>query len=124
MIGELEEEITEEEFLFVLKQNMQARVIRHTALRSKNVKRVAVCGGAGGFLLKNAISAGADFFVTADYKYHEFFDAEGRIVIADIGHFESEQFTAQLLYDIIQKKFPNFAVRLTEINTNPIKYFI
>jgi dinuclear metal center YbgI/SA1388 family protein len=124
MIGELEEEITEEEFLFVLKQNMQARVIRHTALRSKNVKRVAVCGGAGGFLLKNAISAGADFFVTADYKYHEFFDAEGRVVIADIGHFESEQFTAQLLYDIIQKKFPNFAVRLTEINTNPIKYFI
>ncbi|HEX3385131.1 MAG TPA: Nif3-like dinuclear metal center hexameric protein [Mucilaginibacter sp.] len=124
MIGELEEEITEEEFLFVLKQNMQARVIRHTALRSKNVKRVAVCGGAGGFLLKNAISAGADFFVTADYKYHEFFDAEGRVVIADIGHFESEQFTAQLLYDIIQKKFPNFAVRLTEINTNTIKYFI
>jgi dinuclear metal center YbgI/SA1388 family protein len=124
MIGELEEEISEEEFLFVLKQNMQARVIRHTALRGKNVKRVAVCGGAGGFLLKNAISAGADFFVTADYKYHEFFDAEGRIVIADIGHFESEQFTAQLLYDIIRKKFPNFAIRLTEINTNPIKYFI
>jgi len=124
MIGELEEEISEEEFLFVLKQNMQARVVRHTALRGKNVKRVAVCGGAGGFLLKNAISAGADFFVTADYKYHEFFDAEGRIVIADIGHFESEQFTAQLLYDVIRKKFPNFALRLTEINTNPIKYFI
>jgi len=124
MIGELEEEMSEEEFLFVIKQSMQAKVIRHTALTGKNVKRVAVCGGAGGFLLKHAISAGADFFVTADYKYHEFFDAEGKLVIADIGHFESEQFTAQLLYDIIRKKFPNFAVRLTEINTNPVKYFI
>ncbi len=124
MIGELEEEMSEEEFLFVIKQNMQARVIRHTALTGKNVKRVAVCGGAGGFLLKHAITAGADVFVTADYKYHEFFDAEGKIVIADIGHFESEQFTVQLLYDIIQKKFANFAVRLTEINTNPVKYFI
>jgi len=124
MIGELEDEMSEEEFLFVIKQNMQARVIRHTALTGKNVKRVAVCGGAGGFLLKHAITAGADVFVTADYKYHEFFDADGKLVIADIGHFESEQFTVQLLYDIIQKKFANFAVRLTEINTNPVKYFI
>lgn len=124
MIGELEEEMSEEEFLFVIKQNMQAKVIRHTALTGKKVKRVAVCGGAGSFLLKHAISAGADFFVTADFKYHEFFDAEGKLVIADIGHFESEQFTVQLLYDIIRKKFSNFAVRLTEINTNPVKYFI
>ncbi len=124
MIGELEEEMSEEEFLFVIKQNMQARVIRHTALTGKNVKRIAVCGGAGSFLLKNAITAGADVFVTADFKYHEFFDTEGKLVIADIGHFESEQFTVQLLYDIIQKKFANFAVRLTEINTNPVKYFI
>src|SRR5579872_3396631 len=83
MIGELEDEMSEEEFLFVIKQNMQARVIRHTALTGKNVKRVAVCGGAGGFLLKHAITAGADVFVTADYKYHEFFDAEGKLVIAD-----------------------------------------
>ncbi|MGZ3944793.1 MAG: Nif3-like dinuclear metal center hexameric protein [Mucilaginibacter sp.] len=124
MIGELEEEMTDEEFLFVIKQNMQAKVIRHTALTGKKVKRVAVCGGSGSFLLKHAISAGADFFVTADFKYHEFFDAEGKLVIADIGHFESEQFTVQLLHDIIRKKFTNFAVRLTEINTNPVKYFI
>jgi putative NIF3 family GTP cyclohydrolase 1 type 2 len=75
-------------------------------------------------LLKHAIAAGADVFITADYKYHEFFDAEGKIVIADIGHFESEQFTQQLLYEIIRKKFPIFAVRLTEVNTNPVKYFI
>jgi len=124
MIGELEEEMTDEEFLFVIKQNMQAKVIRHTALTGKKVKRVAVCGGSGSFLLKHALSAGADFFVTADFKYHEFFDAEGKLVIADIGHFESEQFTVQLLHDIIRKKFTNFAVRLTEINTNPVKYFI
>jgi len=124
MIGELEEEMTDEEFLFVIKQNMQTKVIRHTALTGKKVKRVAVCGGSGSFLLKYALSAGADFFVTADFKYHEFFDAEGKLVIADIGHFESEQFTVQLLHDIIRKKFTNFAVRLTEINTNPVKYFI
>ena len=124
MIGELDEPMDEEEFLFELQQKMHAHVIRHTTLIGKSVKKVAVCGGAGGFLLKQAIAAGADFFVTADYKYHEFFDAEGKIVIADIGHFESEQFTQQLLHEIITKKFANFAVRLTEINTNPVKYFI
>jgi dinuclear metal center YbgI/SA1388 family protein len=124
MIGELDEPMDEVEFLFELKQKMHAHVIRHTSLTGNSVKKVAVCGGAGGFLLKQAIASGADFFVTADYKYHEFFDAEGKIVIADIGHFESEQFTQQLLYEIITKKFTNFAVRLTEINTNPVKYFI
>jgi dinuclear metal center YbgI/SA1388 family protein len=124
MIGELDEAMDEEEYLFELKEKMHAKVIRHTAFTGKSVKRVAVCGGAGGFLLKHAIAADADVFVTADYKYHEFFDAEGKLVIADIGHFESEQFTQQLLYEIIRKKFANFAVRLTEINTNPVKYFI
>ncbi|MDT3403048.1 Nif3-like dinuclear metal center hexameric protein [Mucilaginibacter terrae] len=124
MIGELETPVGELEFLSHLKSKMQAAIIRHTALTGKSVKKVAVCGGSGGFLLKQAIAAGADIFVTADYKYHEFFDAEGKIVIADIGHFESEQFTQHLLYEIIQKKFSNFALRLTEINTNPIKYFI
>lgn len=124
MIGELETPLSEEEFLFRLKERMRAQVIRHTEFTGRQVKRIAVCGGAGSFLLKQATGAGADIFVTADYKYHEFFDAEGKLMIADIGHFESEQFTQQLLYDIIQKKFSNFAVRLTEVNTNPIKYFI
>jgi dinuclear metal center YbgI/SA1388 family protein len=124
MIGELEAPQNEESFLFQVKDKMRTHVIRHTALTGKHVKKVAVCGGAGGFLLKHAIAAGADVFITADYKYHEFFDAEGKIVIADIGHFESEQFTAQLLYEIIRKKFTTFAVRLTEVNTNPVKYFI
>jgi dinuclear metal center YbgI/SA1388 family protein len=124
MIGELDMPVPEHDFLSHLKNSMKAAVIRHTELTGKSVKKVAVCGGSGGFLLKQAIAAGADIFVTADYKYHEFFDAEGKIVIADIGHFESEQFTQELLYEIIRKRFSNFAVRLTEINTNPISYFI
>ncbi len=124
MIGELEEAMDEASFLFHVKDKMRAQVIRHTAFSGKQVKKVAVCGGAGGFLLKQAIAAGADIFITADYKYHEFFDAEGQIVIADVGHFESEQFTQQLLYEIIKKKFSTFALRLTEVNTNPVKYFI
>ena len=124
MIGELEVAAEEEVFLRHVKEKMHAHVIRHTAFTGRPIKKVAVCGGAGGFLLKQAVAAGADIFITADYKYHEFFDAEGKIMIADIGHFESEQFTQQLLYEIIRKNFINFAVRLTEVNTNPVKYFI
>lgn len=124
MIGEVEHSMDERTFLAHVKLKMDASVIRHTAFTGRQVKKVAVCGGAGGFLLKHAIAAGADVFITADYKYHEFFDAEGKLVIADVGHFESEQFTQDLLCEIIQKKFTNFAVRLTEINTNPVKYYI
>ena len=101
MIGNLAEPMAELEFLAYLKDKLRLNVIRHTALLDKKVSRVAVCGGSGGFLLGAAKRSGADFFVTADYKYHEFFDAEGEIVIADTGHFESEQFTQELLYDII-----------------------
>nr|WP_294896513.1 Nif3-like dinuclear metal center hexameric protein [uncultured Pedobacter sp.] len=122
MIGELSEEMDAMEFLIHLKTTMDLNVIRHTQLLPKKIKRVAVCGGSGSFLLKNAIGANADVFVTADFKYHEFFDAEEKLIIADIGHFESEQFTQHLLLDVITKKFPNFAIRLTENNTNPIKY--
>jgi len=123
LIGHLKQPIDESDFLALLKAQLGAQVIRHTALRGTPVVDVAVCGGAGGFLLGQAIRSGADVFVTADYKYHEFFDAEGKIVIADVGHFESEQFTQQLLLEIIQKKFPTFAVRLTRMDTNPIKYY-
>lgn len=123
VIGRLEAPLSEKDFLLFLKNRLGAKVIRHTALIEKPVVQVAVCGGAGGFLLPDAIRAGADVFITADYKYHEFFDAEQKIVIADVGHFESEQFTQQLLLEVIQKKFPTFAVRLTGIDTNPIKYY-
>jgi dinuclear metal center YbgI/SA1388 family protein len=124
MIGWLEEGIDGYEFLRMVKDNMDATVIRHTHVLPKKIRKVAVCGGSGSFLLKEAIAAGADAFVTADFKYHEFFDADEKLLIADIGHFESEQFTSDLLIDIIQEKFPNFAIRLTEHNTNPINYFI
>lgn len=123
MVGFLEQPLSELDFFALLKNQMGAKVIRHTNLLNKPIKKVAVCGGSGSFLLKNAISAGADIFVTADFKYHEFFDAEDKIVIADIGHYETEQFTSNLLIDNIQEKFPNFAIRLTEHNTNPISYY-
>ena len=123
VIGNLKEPMEESEFLRYLKEKMNLNIIRHTELLGKKISRVALCGGAGGFLLNDAKRSGADIFITADYKYHEFFDAEGEIIIADIGHFESEQFTQELLLDIIQKKFANFAVLLTESDTNPIKYY-
>ncbi|MBD0331086.1 MAG: Nif3-like dinuclear metal center hexameric protein [Chitinophagaceae bacterium] len=124
VIGELKQAANEKDFLKILKETFNADVVRHTALRNKEVKRVAVCGGAGSFLIKRALSEGADFYITADVKYHEFFDAEGRMVIADVGHYESEQFTINLLQNLIAEKFPTFAVRKTTVNTNPVRYFV
>ena len=123
MIGELEKEMDEKKFLDYLKTSMNAGNIRHTSLMRKRVKRVAVCGGAGSFLLNDAIRAGAQFFVTADFKYHQFFDADGIIVIADIGHYESEQFTSELIKELLVRNFSTFAVRLTELVTNPVQYY-
>ena len=122
LLGELPAPLPEADFLKHVKQVLRAGVVRHTALRGRPVGTVAVCGGSGSFLLPEALKAGADAFVTADFKYHEFFDAEGRLVIADVGHFESEQFTIELLYDIVREKFPNFALHCTEVNTNPVFY--
>ncbi len=124
MLGELETEQDEIAFLKMVKAKLGSSVIRHTELLGKKVKKVAVCGGAGSFLLPQAIRAGADIFISADYKYHEFFDADSRIVIADVGHYESEQFTQTLLFESITKKFPKFALHLTEQHTNPINYLI
>ncbi len=123
MIGELATDVDETEFLHSVKEAFSCQVIRHTKLSGKKIKTVAFCGGSGSFLLPNARRAKVDIFITGDYKYHEFFDAEDQIIIADIGHYESEQFTSHLLRDILTKKFPKFAVQLTRINTNPIKYF-
>lgn len=122
LIGKLKHPMDEFLFLRFVKSTMMASSVRHTAFRDKNVEYVAVCGGSGSFLLPEAIAAGADVFITADFKYHQFFDADGRIIIADIGHYESEQFTIGLITDLLQKKFPNFALHFTKINTNPINY--
>lgn len=124
MIGNLPQPIDESVFLQQLTTTFALKVIKHTPLLNKRVSRVALCGGAGSFLVENALSAGADFFITADMKYHEFFDANNRMVIADIGHWESEQFTPELLVDFLQSKFPTFAVLKSGIDTNPVRYFL
>lgn len=124
LIGDLGTALEETAFLDLLKKTMHTASIRHTALLNRPVQKVAVCGGSGSFLLKDAIAAGAQVFVSADFKYHQFFDADGRIVIADIGHYESEQFTVELLLELIRKKFANFALHLKSgIDTNPVKYY-
>jgi dinuclear metal center YbgI/SA1388 family protein len=124
VIGELEEQLKEEAFLTRLKEIFRLKIIRHTVPTGRPVKRVAVCGGAGSFLVSKALAAGADVYVTADMKYHEFFDANGRMMIADIGHYESEQFTINLLQEILEQKFPTFAVLKTTVETNPVRYFV
>jgi len=123
IIGELKETTDEKGFLALLKNIFKTPVIRHTQLTGRPVKKIALCGGAGSFLINNAIAAGADFYVTADMKYHEFFDANGRLVIADPGHYESEQFTIDLLQEVLEQKFRTFAVLKTTVITNPVKYF-
>jgi len=121
MIGDLEKATEPFEFLKGLKIQMNAKLIRHTN-PLKDIKRVAVCGGAGSFLLSSAIAQGADVFVSSDFKYHEFFDADNKIMIADIGHYESEQFTKDLLADVLKEKFTTFAIIFSSTVTNPISY--
>ena len=123
LVGNLDNDVSEIEFLTQLKKKFHISSIRHTQLLDKKIKRVAVCGGSGSFLLPSAISKNADIFITSDFKYHQFFDANNQILVADIGHYESEQFTIDLIGDILMKKFTNFAIRLTSVNTNPINYF-
>lgn len=124
LIGDLPEPVSELEMLQLLKANFGLTAIRHTPLLQKIVKKIALCGGAGSFLINAAKSAGAHFYITADVKYHEFFDADSQMVIADIGHWESEQFTVDLLLDVLTSGFPTFAVRKSKIVTNPVNYFI
>tara|TARA_B110000037_G_scaffold222466_1_gene297465 strand:+ start:907 stop:2004 length:1098 start_codon:yes stop_codon:yes gene_type:complete len=123
MIGNLKEEMDALEFLKKLKKTFNCGCIKHTNLGNKKINKVALCGGSGSFLLKNALQQKADIYITGDFKYHEFFDAENKIIIADIGHFESEQYTNELLFAKLTKNFPTFAFLLTEINTNPVKYY-
>ena len=124
LIGEIQEPASENDLLLQLKKAFGLSVIRHTRFLHKKITKIAVCGGAGSFLISAAKAAGAGVYITSDIKYHEFFDADNTILLADIGHYESEQFTIDLLTEILQQKFPNFAVLKTEINTNPVNYFI
>ncbi len=122
MVGELEEPMEEMQFLRQVKQKMEVSVIRHSRLMDRKVTKIAVLGGSGAYAIEAAKASGAQIFITADIKYHEFYKAEDKIVIADIGHYETEQFTKNLLVDYLRKKIPNFAIRLAETKTNPIKY--
>ncbi|WP_020533488.1 Nif3-like dinuclear metal center hexameric protein [Flexithrix dorotheae] len=123
MTGNLPDPLPAKEFLAYLKEKMDLKVIRHTPLVKDSVKKIAVCGGAGSFLLKKAIGARADIFITGDFKYHEFFDAEDKIIIADVGHFESETYTRDLLKRMLEKEFKNISILVSEVNTNPVGYF-
>lgn len=123
MVGEFKVPMNETDFLNHVKTTFKVPTIKHTKRLEKNIKKVAICGGSGRFLLKNAIRSGADAFITSDFKYHEYFDAENKLLLVDTGHYESEQFTPEIFYDIIQKKFTTFAIHLSKINTNPINYF-
>jgi dinuclear metal center YbgI/SA1388 family protein len=121
-IGDLPEAMNEKDFLLFLKERMKVSCIRHTAFLDKKIQKVALCGGTGSFLLNKAISQKADVFISADFKYHEFFDADNKILIADIGHYESEQFTQDLLADFLKNNFTEIPIQLTTLNTNPINY--
>jgi len=129
MIGELDNAMDEKDFLEFVKENIDAKGIRHSAFLNQKIKKVAVLGGAGSFAIKNAISAGADVFLTADLKYHQFYEAENKILLADVGHFESERYTKNYIFDFLIEKMTNFAnnlkitkIILSEENTNPVKY--
>ncbi len=123
LVGELPEAMGEEAFLARLKTVFGLKILRHTSLTGRSVKTCALCGGAGSFLIPNALASGANFYITSDVRYHEFFDADGRLVIADIGHYESEQFTIDLLFEVLREKFPSFAVLKSGLITNPVRYY-
>ena len=123
LTGSLPQPMEEKAFLAFLKESFQLPLIRHTQLTGSPIQKICLCGGAGSFLISNALHAETDIFISADIKYHEFFDADNRMVIADIGHFESEQYTVDLLHDILLEKFPTFAVLKTAVNTNPVFYY-
>jgi len=123
IIGTLAHPMKHRDFLIYLKEKMNTECVRHTAFIGEEVKTVAVCGGSGSFLLGKAIAAKADVFVTGDFKYHQFFDADGKIMIADIGHYESEQFTVELLTETLRKQWADLPVYPAEKSTNPVRYF-
>ncbi|MFT6746208.1 MAG: dinuclear metal center YbgI/SA1388 family protein [Glaciecola sp.] len=122
MVGEVQNHMEETAFLQHVKKALNVPMLKYTALLNKHVKKVAFCGGSGSFLLADAIAQGADVFITSDFKYHQYFDAENQIVIVDIGHYEAESCTKDLICEILTEKFPTFTLHFSEVNTNPVKY--
>jgi dinuclear metal center YbgI/SA1388 family protein len=124
LIGYLKEPLDEQVILSRLREIFNVPVIRHSPLTNRKISKIAICGGAGAFLIGEAKRQGAELFITADLKYHDFFEAENQLVLADIGHFESEQYTVELFMDIFREKFPTFAHLKNHISTNPVNYLI
>jgi len=122
MVGELNSPMDENEFLSFLKKKMKSKLIKHSIKLGEKISKIAVLGGSGSFAIENAINSGANAFVTSDLKYHDYFKAENKILLVDIGHYESEQYTKNLIFNFLTKKFPNFAIVLSKTNTNPIMY--
>ena len=123
MIGELNKEFSELDFFNFLKSKMNIKNIKHSPFIGKKIKKVAVLGGSGSFAIENAIAEEADCYLTSDLKYHDYFKADNKILLADIGHYESEHFTKQLILDFLNKKIPKFACIISKSNTNPVNYF-
>ena len=123
MIGTLEKAVEEKVFLEHIKNSLGTTVIRHSSLHGRMIEKVAVCGGSGSFLIGKAIAGGADIYITGDVKYHQFFESENKMIIADAGHYETEQFTKELLFNVLNEKFPTFALRISQTNTNAVHYF-
>jgi dinuclear metal center YbgI/SA1388 family protein len=124
IIGELDKPMKTEDFFELLKSKFNLTLIKHSPLVVPQVKKIAFCGGSGSFLISEALKQKADIYITGDLKYHDYFETENRIILADIGHFESEQHTIDIIIDVLTKKFPNFAILKTEISTNPIQYYL
>jgi dinuclear metal center YbgI/SA1388 family protein len=123
MIGNLNQPLNEKDFLNLIKEQLGVHFLRHSEFTGKEIIKVAVCGGSGSFLRDHAMAAGADAFVTADIKYHDFFDVKNKMLMVDAGHYESEQFTKEILYEIVSKKITNFALLISDQSTNPVRYF-
>ena len=124
MVGFLENEMDERDFLTLVKDNLGVKALRHSDFLNRKIRKVAVCGGSGFFLLNDVKHCNADAYVTADVKYHDFFEADGKLLLVDAGHYETEQFTKELIADVILKKITNFAVSISEVKTNSINYFV
>ncbi len=122
MIGELKQETAVIEFLEELKNIFNIQVLKHNQLVEKPIRKIAFCGGSGSFLIKHAFRAGADVFITADVKYHDYFEYRGAMTIVDAGHYETEQFTKELIHTLLMKKFPNFALQISDTESNPVSF--
>jgi dinuclear metal center YbgI/SA1388 family protein len=122
VVGELPAEEEEESFLKRIKNIFQLKCLKHSPFTGKTIREVAICGGGGAFLIKDAIAYGADVFLTGEAKYNDYYDVENKILLAVLGHYETEHYTKELFFDIISKKMTNFAIHFSNVNTNPINY--